>query len=110
MKKGNFPSTNAIALGVDVRVFNARQSGVFMIGTHRSWRTDAGSVSGRKSELPTLMIAGSIHGRRIAVASAEPEDAQITGMTRSLDRRLLALNLKPVASEPASSMPTLRVA
>ena len=82
-----------------------------MIGTHRSWRADAAIVSGvgtRKPELATLVAAGSLHGRRIAVASAEPEDAHITGMTRSLDRRLLALNLKPVAS--ASAMPALRVA
>ena len=32
---------------------------------------------------------------RKVVASGEPEDAKITGMTRSLDRRLLALNLVP---------------
>ncbi len=37
--------------------------------------------------------------KRNAVASAEPEDAAMTGMTRSLDRRLLALNLRPVAAE-----------
>ncbi|AFL86665.1 hypothetical protein Terro_0316 [Terriglobus roseus DSM 18391] len=82
-----------------------------MIGTHRSWRADAGIVSGmaaRKPEMATLLTAGSIHGRRSAVASTEPEDAHITGMTRSLDRRLLALNLKPVHSVPA--MQTLRVA
>jgi hypothetical protein len=53
------------------------------------------------------MMASSLHGRRIAVASAEPEDAQITGMTRSLDRRLLALNLRPMSSVPA---PALKVA
>ncbi len=41
------------------------------------------------------MLANSLQGRRIAVASAEPEDAHLTGMTRSLDRRLLALNLRP---------------
>jgi hypothetical protein len=40
----------------------------------------------------------------------EPEDARITGMTRSLYRRLLALNLrKPVSSERADDqyMPLL---
>lgn len=31
--------------------------------------------------------------KRAALAFSEPEDAMITGMTRSLDRRLLALNL-----------------
>jgi hypothetical protein len=36
----------------------------------------------------------------------EPEDAQITGGTRSLDRRLLALNLAGSRRQPAQ--PTLR--
>ncbi|MGI4854767.1 MAG: hypothetical protein ACRYF4_12070 [Janthinobacterium lividum] len=32
--------------------------------------------------------------RKISVVAArEPEDAEMTGMTRSLDRRLLALNV-----------------
>lgn len=82
-----------------------------MIGTQRSWPTDI--ISGivvRKPELATLMVAGSLHGRRNAVASSEPEDAHITGMTRSLDRRLLALNLKPAGSASVTAMKTLRVA
>ena len=32
---------------------------------------------------------------RSAVASSEDADAHLTGMTRSLNRRLLALNLQP---------------
>lgn len=43
-------------------------------------------------------------------APVEPDDARITGTTRSLYRRLLALNLrKPVASqrEPEAYMPPL---
>jgi hypothetical protein len=81
-----------------------------MIGTHRSWPTDIVSgIVARKPEMATLMVPGSLPGRRNAVASSEPEDAHITGMTRSLDRRLLALNLKPVASA-SSTMQTLRVA
>lgn len=36
----------------------------------------------------------------------EPEDARLTGGTRSLDRRVLALNLKPYAkAKPARSAP-----
>jgi|SRR5665213_2974941 len=38
--------------------------------------------------------------------SKEPEDAQLTGGTRSLDRRLLALNLAPFAkAKPARLAP-----
>jgi hypothetical protein len=40
----------------------------------------------------------------MAVASAEPEDAHLTGMTRSLDRRLLALNLRPVTAASKSNL------
>ena len=36
-----------------------------------------------------------LHRKRSAVAVSEHEDARLTGMTRSLDRRLLALNLQP---------------
>lgn len=71
------------------------------------WRADVALVPARRPELVPPMMASSLHGRRIAVASAEPEDAQITGMTRSLDRRLLALNLRPMSSVPA---PALKVA
>ena len=34
--------------------------------------------------------------QRNLLAASEPEDAAMTGMTRSLGRRLLALNLQPV--------------
>lgn len=83
-----------------------------MIGTYRSWRTDAGIRPGsvlRKTESMD-MVAGSIPGRRSAIAMTEPEDAQLTGMTRSLNRRLLALNLKPVASAPSQQVAALKVA
>ncbi|MEK6398930.1 MAG: hypothetical protein V4734_12650 [Terriglobus sp.] len=83
-----------------------------MIGTHRSWPTDAGIRQGsvlRKAE-PSDIAAGSISGRRSAIAMTEPEDAQLTGMTRSLHRRLLALNLKPVASVAVKHVATLKVA
>lgn len=76
-----------------------------MIGTQRTWRADAGIRPGstrRRMDFPEM--AASLPGKRSAIAMSEPEDAQLTGMTRSLDRRLLALNLKPVAS--ASSQPT----
>ena len=45
----------------------------------------------------SAMIASvtSLHRRRSDVATHEPEDAEMTGMTRSLERRLLALNLPP---------------
>lgn len=83
-----------------------------MIGTYRSWPTDAGIRPGsvlRKTESSDV-AAGSIPGRRSAIAMTEPEDAQLTGMTRSLHRRLLALNLKPVASAPAQHVAALKVA
>ncbi len=83
-----------------------------MIGTYRSWRTDSGIRHGsvlRRAE-STDMVADSITGRRSAIAMTEPEDAQLTGMTRSLSRRLLALNLKPVASAPSQQIAALKVA
>ncbi|MEG9432457.1 hypothetical protein [Terriglobus sp. ADX1] len=82
-----------------------------MIGTQRSWRTDAGIRPGstlRRSD--SSEMAASLPGRRSAIAMSEPEDAQLTGMTRSLDRRLLALNLKPVASASSQPTTTLKVA
>ncbi len=84
-----------------------------MIGTNLSWRTDIAIVAGTAARKPEvvapLFLAGTLQGRRNAITKAEPEDAKITGMTRSLDRRLLALNLKPVA-HAAGSAPTLKVA
>jgi hypothetical protein len=56
------------------------------------------------------MAAASIPGRRSAIAMTEHEDAHLTGMTRSLSRRLLALNLKPVASAPSPKVSALKVA
>ena len=82
-----------------------------MSGTKRSWRTDAGIRSGstlRRMDSPEM--AASLPGRRSAIAMSEPEDAQLTGMTRSLDRRLLALNLKPVATASSQPTTTLKVA
>jgi len=70
--------------------------------THASWLADTINPA-RRADMMAPLLAGSMHGRRIAVASAEPEDAHLTGMTRSLDRRLLALNLRPVASSVAST-------
>lgn len=84
-----------------------------MIGTQRFWRADATprSVTGLHKTDSVLMPSTSFHGRRSAIASSEPDDVHLTGMSRSLDRRLLALNLKPAASavyvQPA---PTLKVA
>ena len=60
-----------------------------------------------KAEIVSLAAAG-LRGRLSAIASSEPEDAHLTGMTRSLHRRLLALNLRPgIAS---ANTPTLKVA
>jgi hypothetical protein len=89
------------------------QSEFFMIGTNLSWRTDIAIVAGTAARKPEMVaplyLAGTLQGRRNAITKAEPEDAKITGMTRSLDRRLLALNLKPVAHATGST-PTLKVA
>jgi hypothetical protein len=83
-----------------------------MIGTARSMRADAAVVPAlptrRTEAIAPMMLAGSLHGRRNAIDMKEHEDAHLTGMTRSLDRRLLALNLKPVAS--VSNAPALKVA
>ena len=46
---------------------------------------------------------------RSAVARHEPEDAEITGMTRSLERRLLALNL-PRGIGPQRVLPAIKAA
>jgi hypothetical protein len=70
-----------------------------------SWRPEVAIVSPKVA--PSRV--GALHARRSAVAQRESEDAQITGMTRSLDRRLLALNLKPVASV-GTVLGSLRVA
>ena len=49
----------------------------------------------RNLPLPLMAAVSQLHARLAAVALCEPEDAQMTGMTRSLDRRLLALNVGP---------------
>ena len=51
-----------------------------------------------------VLAASSLYRRRNAVAVSEDEDARLNGMTRSLDRRLLALNLQPM---PPTSEPKL---
>lgn len=49
----------------------------------------------------TTWNSGTLRQRRGVIASLEPEDAKITGMTRSLHRRLLALNVaRPVGWQP----------
>ena len=50
----------------------------------------------------------SMLGRRSAVDVQEDADAHLTGMTRSLDRRLLALNLQPMS--PLAVVPYRKVA
>jgi hypothetical protein len=52
-----------------------------------------------RSNRPLLMAAGparaaALSKGRFARLPQEPEDARITGVTRSLQRRLLALNIK----------------
>lgn len=44
----------------------------------------------RRSAAPA---ASTLVQQRAAISSSEPEDAMLTGLTRSLDRRRLALNL-----------------
>jgi hypothetical protein len=84
-----------------------------MIGTNLSWRTDMAIITGSamaKPDVAATLFGATLHGKRNAIASSEPEDAHLTGMTRSLDRRLLALNLKPVASTPGNVVIARRVA
>ena len=46
----------------------------------------------------------SLVQQRAAVSSLEPEDAMLTGLTRSLDRRRLALNLNLSPMLPVTAM------
>jgi hypothetical protein len=46
------------------------------------------------------------NGRTITLFPHESEDARLTGSTRSLFRRLLALNLPPGTTEPMAARPT----
>jgi hypothetical protein len=83
-----------------------------MIATSRSWRSDFAVLSGapsRAQDAASALASGTLLRRRNAIASNEPEDAHLTGMTRSLDRRLLALNLKRVAAADVPQ-PNLKVA
>ena len=64
-------------------------------------------VQAEKKPLPAQIVS-SMQRMRSAVAFREDEDARLTGMTRSLDRRLLALNLQPVA--PAGQFGYMKVA
>ena len=60
-------------------------------------------IAGRKERTPAV-------GRTAFIALArESEDARITGATRSLDRRLLALNLRGLR-QVAMGMSTARIA
>jgi hypothetical protein len=56
-------------------------------------------ITSNQKEVP-VQSASTLRRKRSAVAVSEHEDACLTGMTKSLDRRLLALNLQPV---PAAS-------
>jgi hypothetical protein len=63
-------------------------------------------VAGRKGRTPAVNKAAFL------ALPKESEDARITGSTRSLDRRLLGLNMKPVKSvkAPASGATDIRIA
>lgn len=54
----------------------------------------------------TARIA-SINSKTLPALALEPEDARLTGMTRSLYRRVMGLNITP-ASEPLSAADTAR--
>ena len=64
-------------------------------------------VPSTKKEV-SAQVATSLHHQRSAVAVSEHEAARLTGMTRSLDRRLLALNLQPFP--PSGSAGFMKVA
>jgi hypothetical protein len=63
-------------------------------------------IAGRKGRTP------AVNKTAFLALPKESEDARITGSTRSLDRRLLALNLKGVQSvkAPLSSATDIRIA
>jgi hypothetical protein len=50
--------------------------------------------------------AKTFEGRTIPLFPHESEDARLTGSTRSLFRRLLALNLPPGTTQPVAARPT----
>jgi hypothetical protein len=109
--KGNSGTAFSIPISVGHSAPNFDNRENFMIGTQRSWRTDAGIRPGSAlHRLDSPEMTASLPGRRSAIAMSEPEDAQLTGMTRSLDRRLLALNLKPAASASSKPVAALKVA
>ena len=56
-----------------------------------------GTLALLPSRAKVIQSAPSLDRLRSAIAGAEHEDANLTGMTRSLDRRLLALNLQQFA-------------
>jgi hypothetical protein len=63
-------------------------------------------VAGRKGRTPAVNKAAFM------ALPKESEDARITGSTRSLDRRLLGLNLKPAqpVKAPANGVTGTRIA
>jgi len=70
-------------------------------------RTQAGSqVTSVPQRLQFPSPAPSLRSASLFSLPKEPEDAGLTGGTRSLDRRLLALNLAPFAkARPVRSVP-----
>jgi hypothetical protein len=81
-------------------------------------RSNASNVNAMTEAARPYLIAGR-KGRTAAVNKTafmalpkESEDARITGSTRSLDRRLLGLNLKGVQSvkAPSSNVTDIRIA
>ena len=70
----------------------------------QSTRSSTALVASSVAEVPTA----SLHRRRSAVDVSEDADARLTGMTRSLDRRLLALNLQPM--RPGNEFGYMKVA
>ena len=77
-----------------------------MSGKNQPMRKAMALVPSREKEV-AVPHASRFHRMRSAVDVLEDADAHLTGMTRSLDRRLQALNLQP---SPESRFNYMKVA
>ncbi len=73
--------------------------------------TDSRRARGEKLQDALRRSGAPVLSFRLKHTHPEPEDARITGMTRSLYRRLLALNLRnPAASISGEALPSSLIA
>lgn len=69
---------------------------------------DGAVKSGSMSEVPARLKRSDLKRTDMRLAAAEPEDAWLTGTTRSLMRRVSGLNVSPSVLERRASQPAAR--